>query len=122
MHGRALPSPNPSANPVGGEGHGLQGKKGSPRVAGTAARFRQATVGVRRLGLFAAALGLVLAAPGIAVADPSASPSPTPTATSPGAIEAQIDETWNKLEPLLEQWNGVHGQLVANQAKVAQLQ
>jgi cell wall-associated NlpC family hydrolase len=45
-----------------------------------------------------------------------------PAPASPGDIEAQIDQTWNKLEPLLEQWNGVHDKLVANQAKVAQLQ
>ncbi len=89
-------------------------------MAGTAARSKQGTAGARRFGLFAAVLGLALAVPGIAVADPSASPSPT--ATSPGAIEAQIDQTWNKLEPLLEQWNGVHQKLVDNQAKVAALQ
>jgi cell wall-associated NlpC family hydrolase len=71
---------------------------------------------VRRVGLLATALGLALAGSGTAAA------APAPTPSSPGAIEAQIDATWNSLEPLLEQWNGVHGQLVANQAKVAQLQ
>jgi cell wall-associated NlpC family hydrolase len=43
-------------------------------------------------------------------------------APSPGELETQIDQTWSKLEPLLEQWNGVHDKLVANQKKVAQLQ
>jgi peptidoglycan DL-endopeptidase CwlO len=40
---------------------------------------------------------------------------------SPSDIEAQIDAAWNKLEPVLEQHNGVKSQLVANQAKAAQL-
>jgi cell wall-associated NlpC family hydrolase len=63
-------------------------------------------------------VGLALAGPGTA----AAAPTPSPTATSPGAIEAQIDATWNTLEPLLEAWNGVHQKLLDNQAKVAQLQ
>jgi cell wall-associated NlpC family hydrolase len=45
--------------------------------------------------------------------------NPTP---APGDIEVQIDQKWNALEPLLEQWNGVHDKLVANQKKVAALQ
>jgi peptidoglycan DL-endopeptidase CwlO len=69
---------------------------------------------VRRLGLVAAAFGLALSAAGTAAA--------APVPGSPGDIEAQIDQKWNQLEPLLEQWNGVHDKLVANQAKVAQLQ
>ncbi|MGC9666924.1 C40 family peptidase [Planosporangium sp. 12N6] len=40
----------------------------------------------------------------------------------PAAIEAQINEAWNKLEPVLEQHNGVKVQLADNQAKVAQLE
>jgi cell wall-associated NlpC family hydrolase len=40
---------------------------------------------------------------------------------SPGAIEAQIDAAWNKLEPLIEQHNNVKAQLADNQAKAAQL-
>jgi peptidoglycan DL-endopeptidase CwlO len=39
-----------------------------------------------------------------------------------GAIEAQIDAMWQKLEPLVEQYNGVHSQLRVNQAKAAALQ
>jgi cell wall-associated NlpC family hydrolase len=40
----------------------------------------------------------------------------------PAAIEAQIDKAWNELEPTIEQYNKVHGELQANQAKVAKLQ
>ena len=43
-----------------------------------------------------------------------ASPSPT-------EIEAQIDQLWSQLEPVVEQYNGVHLQLQQNQAKQAQL-
>jgi cell wall-associated NlpC family hydrolase len=37
-------------------------------------------------------------------------------------IERQIDAEWNKLEPAIEQYNNVHGQLKANQARLATLQ
>jgi peptidoglycan DL-endopeptidase CwlO len=37
-------------------------------------------------------------------------------------IEAQIDALWNQLEPLVEQYNGVHYQLQQNLAKQAALQ
>ena len=50
-----------------------------------------------------------------------AAPSPSPAA-APGDIEAQIDATWNNLEPLIEQYNAVHGQYVAMQGKVAALE
>jgi cell wall-associated NlpC family hydrolase len=33
------------------------------------------------------------------------------------AIEKQIEETWNKLEPTIEQYNNIHNQLRQNQAK-----
>jgi cell wall-associated NlpC family hydrolase len=36
-------------------------------------------------------------------------------------IEAQIDDLWNKLEPLIEQYNGVHYQLQQNLQKQDQL-
>ncbi|OLE22893.1 MAG: hypothetical protein AUG44_23705 [Actinobacteria bacterium 13_1_20CM_3_71_11] len=42
-----------------------------------------------------------------------ANPSP-----APGDIEAQIDQTWNTLEPMIEKYNAVHGQYTAMQAKV----
>jgi cell wall-associated NlpC family hydrolase len=40
----------------------------------------------------------------------------------PAAVEAQIDKAWNDLEPTIEQYNKVHGELQANQAKAADLQ
>ncbi len=43
-------------------------------------------------------------------------------APSPGQVEAQINQAWNTLEPLIEQYNRVHAQLQANQAKAAALQ
>jgi cell wall-associated NlpC family hydrolase len=67
--------------------------------------------GPRLFALLAVIAGLVFTTTGTASAAPS-----------PGDIETQIDQKWNQLEPLLEQWNGVHGKLVANQAKVAALQ
>jgi peptidoglycan DL-endopeptidase CwlO len=42
--------------------------------------------------------------------------TPTPT-----EVEAQIDQVWGQLEPLVEQYNGVHYQLTQNQAKQAAL-
>src|SRR4029450_11643258 len=55
---------------------------------------------------------LVLVAPAThAYADPD-----------PATIEAQIDAMWNTLEPIIEQYNGVHTQLKQNQAKAAALQ
>lgn len=67
---------------------------------------------IRLLGLLAAVAGLVIAPATVASAAPA----------SPGQIEAQIDQKWNQLEPLLEQWDGVHENLVNNQKKVAVLQ
>jgi cell wall-associated NlpC family hydrolase len=45
----------------------------------------------------------------------------TDAAASPDP-QAQIDQLWSKLEPLIEQYNGVHAKLLADQAKAAQLQ
>ncbi|HKS97965.1 MAG TPA: NlpC/P60 family protein [Rugosimonospora sp.] len=42
-------------------------------------------------------------------------------APSPGQVEAQINQAWNQLEPLIEQYDRVHAQLQANQAKAAAL-
>lgn len=36
-------------------------------------------------------------------------------------LESQIDQLWNQLEPVIEQYNGVHEQLQQNQAKQAAL-
>jgi cell wall-associated NlpC family hydrolase len=56
----------------------------------------------------------VLAASLLPVTQAHASPSVT-------EIEAQIDQLWGTLEPLIEQYNGVHYQLQQNQAKQAAL-
>ncbi|MGC9666925.1 NlpC/P60 family protein [Planosporangium sp. 12N6] len=53
----------------------------------------------------------------VAIAPAHADPAP-----APGDIEAQIEQKWNTLEPTIEQYNAVHGQLTANKAKADQLQ
>jgi cell wall-associated NlpC family hydrolase len=45
--------------------------------------------------------------------------NPTP---APGEIEAQINQKWDTLEPLIEQYNKVHSQYTAMQQKVGALQ
>ena len=40
--------------------------------------------------------------------------SPAHAAPSPGSVEDQIDQQWNKLEPVIEQYNNVHNKLLAN--------
>jgi len=40
---------------------------------------------------------------------------------SPGSIEKQIDEQWNKLEPVIEQYNDVHNQLIKNRAQLKKI-
>jgi peptidoglycan DL-endopeptidase CwlO len=50
------------------------------------------------------------------------SATPANADPSPAAIEAQIDTAWNTLETIIEQYNQVHGELVANQARAAALQ
>jgi hypothetical protein len=40
---------------------------------------------------------------------------------SPGSIEKQIDEQWNKLEPVIEQYNDVHNQLVKNRSQLKKI-
>jgi len=42
-------------------------------------------------------------------------------APSVAELERQIDTAWNKLEPIIEQYNMVHSQLTANKAKAATL-
>jgi cell wall-associated NlpC family hydrolase len=83
-------------------------------VAGSAARPHRTrfTRSFRLFGLIAAVAGLALTPATVAHAAPA----------SPGQIEAQIDQKWNQLEPLLEKWDGVHENLVKNQQKVAKLQ
>jgi hypothetical protein len=66
-------------------------------------RFRATALAV------AVAIGTVLVQGTAGYADP------TP---APGVIEAQINETWDKVEPLIEKYNAVHEQYVAMQKKV----
>ena len=47
---------------------------------------------------------------------------PARGAPSPGDIENQINDAWNKLEPIIEQYNKVHGQLQDTQSKIDTLQ
>lgn len=42
-------------------------------------------------------------------------------APTPSEIEAQIDKQWNELEPVIEQYNDVHGKLLKNQAQLKKL-
>jgi cell wall-associated NlpC family hydrolase len=53
-----------------------------------------------------AAAGIVLTGPAAAIATPS-----------PSSVEEQIDQQWNQLEPVIEQYNHVHSQLQKNQAQ-----
>ncbi|NJC62945.1 NlpC/P60 family protein [Planosporangium flavigriseum] len=65
---------------------------------------------MRALVAAVAALAVVLTPGAHAYADPD-----------PATIEAQIDAAWNELEPLVEQYNEVHSELQASQAKSAAL-
>jgi cell wall-associated NlpC family hydrolase len=66
---------------------------------------RRATI-LRSLTCVIVAVGIVLTGPAAAIATPS-----------PSSVEAQIDKQWNQLEPVIEQFNHVHGQLTKNQAQ-----
>jgi cell wall-associated NlpC family hydrolase len=57
-----------------------------------------------------AAVGVVVIAPNAAVATPS-----------PSSVEDQIDKQWNALEPIIEQFDDVHGKLLKNQAQLKKL-
>ncbi|MET7401516.1 C40 family peptidase [Dactylosporangium sp. NPDC005572] len=41
---------------------------------------------------------------------------------TPAEVEQRIDEAWNELEPIIEQYNLVHGRLKQSQARAATLQ
>lgn len=64
---------------------------------------------LRGIACAVAAVGILLA-PGMANATPS-----------PSSIEKQIDEQWNKLEPVIEQYNNVHNQLIKNQNQLKKI-
>ena len=61
----------------------------------------------------------VLAAAAAVLVAPAAPVHATP---SPGGVEDQIDGQWNKLEPVIEQYNNVHNKLVANRRKQSDIQ
>jgi cell wall-associated NlpC family hydrolase len=76
---------------------------------------RAARTGARLLAWCAAVVATTLVlAPGL-----PAAAAPTP---SPAEIENQINATWEKLEPTIEQYNKVHGQLQDTQKKIDALQ
>jgi cell wall-associated NlpC family hydrolase len=56
-------------------------------------------------------VAVLLTSAGHAYADPTAA-----------QIEAQIEQEWNQLEPIIEQYNQVHSQLMDNQNKATELQ
>jgi peptidoglycan DL-endopeptidase CwlO len=62
---------------------------------------------LRSIACAVAAAGIILSGPAPAHATPS-----------PSSIEAQIDKQWNELEPVIEQFNHVHGQLLKNQTQL----
>jgi cell wall-associated NlpC family hydrolase len=70
---------------------------------------RRAAV-LRSLVCAAAAIGIVLTGPSVAHAAPD-----------PATVEAEIDKQWNQLEPVIEQYNDVHGKLLKNQAQLKTL-
>lgn len=55
----------------------------------------------------------------VAVAGTGTNAGATPSISD---IEAQINDSWNKLEPLVEQYNELHSQLLQNRAKAAELE
>ncbi|HEV7962992.1 MAG TPA: NlpC/P60 family protein [Actinoplanes sp.] len=57
-----------------------------------------------------AAVGIVLTGPAAAHATPS-----------PSSVEDQINKQWNELEPIIEQYNHVHGQLLKNRAQLKKI-
>jgi cell wall-associated NlpC family hydrolase len=73
-------------------------------------RIEARRVAILRSLLCAVAAVGMLVVPGAAYAKPS-----------PATIEKQIDEQWNKLEPIIEQYNDVHNQLIKNRAQLKQI-
>ncbi|WP_412750447.1 NlpC/P60 family protein [Krasilnikovia sp. M28-CT-15] len=71
---------------------------------------------LRRLLCALVAVGLVLTGASAAIAAPS--PASVLAAPSPAGIEAQIDKQWNELEPVIEQYNHVHSQLLGNRKRL----
>jgi hypothetical protein len=65
---------------------------------------------LRSLLCAVAAVGIVLTGPAAAHATPS-----------PSSIETQIDKQWNELEPIIEQYNHVHSQLLKNRSQLKKI-
>jgi len=60
-----------------------------------------------------------VAALGVVFAGPMTAAHATP---SPSSVEDQIDEQWNKLEPIIEQYNNVHNELATKRAAAKRLE
>ena len=86
-------------------------KERRTRVAPVRLPHRVLTGFARSLVTLSTVMGLLLVSSVHAYAEPT-----------PAEIERQIDEEWNALEPIIEQYNQVHSQLADNRAKVAALQ
>ena len=63
-----------------------------------------------------AILACAVVAVGMLIAPAAAHATP-----SPSSIEKQIDAQWNKLEPVIEQYNDVHNQLLKNRAQLKKI-
>ena len=74
-------------------------------------------IGARRAAVLRSLL-CVAAAAVVVVAAPVAAQATPP---SPSSVETQIDNQWNDLEPIIEQYNDVHGKLLKNQAQQKKL-
>ena len=72
-------------------------------------------IGARRAAILRSLLCAV-AAVGVMLVPTAAHATP-----SPSSIEKQIDEQWNKLEPVIEQYNDVHNQLLKNRAQLKKI-
>jgi len=64
---------------------------------------------LRSLACAVAAVGVLL------------SPTAAHATPSPSSVEDQIDKQWNELEPVIEQYNHVHSQLLKNQAQLKRI-
>jgi cell wall-associated NlpC family hydrolase len=73
-------------------------------------------IGARRAAVLRSLLVVVAAAVVVVTAPAAAQATP-----SPSSVEAQIDKQWNDLEPIIEQYNDVHGKLIKNQAQLKKL-
>lgn len=58
----------------------------------------------------------------LGVAGAASVAAPAAAAPSPAEIERQLDAAWEKLEPVIEQYNKVHSELQANRRRSAALQ